>query len=178
MREPHCEDVAELLLFFAPKEILNAIPLTEKNKDKFIDEFDSKNSTVFGNYYKDDIIIWALYYAAKYKGEHSKDIRRILEQIVISTDTIFNLISFVEFEEKLKFGDDKINRTYELINAYRSGPRKKTIETKNKWEIAKQYFIEEKSKHKTLKAARKAAAERAGIFVEERRLFKMLPNPK
>jgi hypothetical protein len=37
--------------------------------------------------------------------------------------------------------------------------------------------VQKSQNHKTLKHARKIAAEKAGIFVEERQLIKKMPNP-
>ena len=50
--------------------------------------------------------------------------------------------------------------------------------SEEKWNKARGYLLEEIPKHKTLKEARKFAANKAGIYVQERRLIKMLPDPR
>lgn len=64
------------------------------------------------------------------------------------------------------------------INRYKNGPTSRSEESYQKWELAKQYLLEEVPRHKTLIAARKAAAARAGIKVNDRRLIEKLPFRK
>ena len=64
-----------------------------------------------------------------------------------------------------------------MLEKFKRGPKSKSLASEEKWSLARQYFLEEIPKHKTLKKARKAAAERAGIYVEERQLALKLPNP-
>lgn len=65
-----------------------------------------------------------------------------------------------------------------LLNRYKKGPKIKAEKSKQNWELARQYFSEEIPNHKTLMNARKAAAKKAGITVNERRLIEMLPVEK
>ena len=69
---------------------------------------------------------------------------------------------------------------HDQIKKYQKGI--KSIKEKNKpinerWAKANEYFLEEIEKSKTLKQARLNAAKKAGIYVNERQLTKMLPDP-
>jgi hypothetical protein len=64
-----------------------------------------------------------------------------------------------------------------MIDKYQKGPKTKSSVSQQKWDCANRYFLTEIPKHKTLKAARLAAAKMAGIVVEERQLIKMMPDP-
>lgn|GEM_PF-1476898 len=64
------------------------------------------------------------------------------------------------------------------VEKYKEGPKKRASTSQKNWALAREYFIEEIPKHSTLKKARKTAANRAGIVVEERQLVKMLPDPR
>jgi hypothetical protein len=64
------------------------------------------------------------------------------------------------------------------VDKYKKGPKQKSADSQQKWALANEYLKEEILVHKTLKAARSAAAKRAGIVVEERQLTKMMPAPR
>ena len=64
------------------------------------------------------------------------------------------------------------------IDKYQKGPKKKSLDSQQKWALANEYFKEEIPLHRTLKAARLAAAKKARIVAEERQLTKMMPNPR
>jgi hypothetical protein len=64
------------------------------------------------------------------------------------------------------------------INQYNKGTKDKSVESQQKWALARQYLIEEIPQHKTLQDARRAAAKRAEIYVNDRRLIQMLPFKK
>ncbi|POZ53195.1 hypothetical protein [Methylovulum psychrotolerans] len=98
-----------------------------------------------------------------------------------------SMVFFYEQAARLTFNVNKAVNNYneaiiELQRAniakYRAGPKKKSLASQQKWSLAREYFVEEIPKHSTLKKARKAAAQRAGIVVEERQLVKMLPKPR
>jgi len=61
------------------------------------------------------------------------------------------------------------------IDKYQKGPKQKSADSQQKWALANEYLKDEIPKNKTLKAARLAAAKRAGIVAEERQLTKMMP---
>jgi tRNA G10 N-methylase Trm11 len=65
-----------------------------------------------------------------------------------------------------------------IIDKYQKGIRERFLECDKKWMDAQKYLLEEIPKHKTLKLARKQAAARAGIFVQERHLVRKLPDPR
>jgi len=64
-----------------------------------------------------------------------------------------------------------------MIEKYQLGTKSRKASSEKKWNIAREYFIEEIPKHSTLKTARMAACTRAGIFVEKRQMISKLPNP-
>ena len=64
------------------------------------------------------------------------------------------------------------------VDKYKKGPKKKAADSQQKWALANEYFKEEITAHRTLKAARLAAAKKAGIVAEQRQLTKMMPNPR
>lgn len=64
------------------------------------------------------------------------------------------------------------------LEKYQKGVRGKAAKANEKWNHAKEYFLEEIPKHKTLTAARKAAADRAFIVCEARHLVSRLPDPR
>lgn len=82
------------------------------------------------------------------------------------------------------FADKAVDLSVEVveqsvkIDKYQKGTKKKSEVSQQKWALAQLYFAEEIPKHKTLLSARKAAAKRAGINVNERRLIQMLPVEK
>ncbi len=64
------------------------------------------------------------------------------------------------------------------IDKYKKGTKQRSLDSQQKWALANEYFKNEISEHRTLKAARVTAAKKAGIVAEERQLTKMMPNPK
>jgi hypothetical protein len=64
------------------------------------------------------------------------------------------------------------------LNEYQKGSKQRAAASEQKWELAREYFIEEIPKHKTLKLAREGAAKRAGIVAELRHLVANLPDPR
>jgi hypothetical protein len=64
------------------------------------------------------------------------------------------------------------------INQYKKGTKDKSVVSQQKWALARQYLIEEIPQHKILQDARRAAAKRAGIEAQDRRLIQMLPFKK
>ena len=64
------------------------------------------------------------------------------------------------------------------VDNYQKGVKLKAKTANDKWTLAKKYLLEEILKHKTLTAARKAAAKRADIVCEDRQLVKRLPDPR
>jgi hypothetical protein len=80
-------------------------------------------------------------------------------------------------EKALDIQEGMIAHHTAKIDKYKAGPKKKSSDSQQKWTLANEYFKEEISAHRTLKAARLAAAKKAGIVAEERQLTKMMPNP-
>lgn len=74
--------------------------------------------------------------------------------------------------------DKLIDGQEKIIHNYQKGTKKKSEISQQKWALTQLYFLEEIPKHKTLLSARKAAAKRAGVNVNERRLIQMLPVEK
>lgn len=74
--------------------------------------------------------------------------------------------------------DNNLKSLLETIDKYRRGPRSKSKKSQENWAQAEINLLEEMPLHKTLPPARKAAAERAGIKVNMRRLIEMLPVKK
>ncbi|WP_157198063.1 hypothetical protein [Methylomonas sp. DH-1] len=102
-REPTGEDISDLLLRFAPKDILEAVDLTEDNKDEFIDSFDSGHYRN-GYAYKTDITALALYYSNINFSNHIKYIdyiknESLAQYFYINPNVIFSLIQLVKNEE-------------------------------------------------------------------------------
>lgn len=66
------------------------------------------------------------------------------------------------------------------IQQYSKGIRKRHVTINEKWDEAKSYLKEElqKNPNMRLKDARKNAASRASIYVEERQLINKLPDPR
>ena len=64
------------------------------------------------------------------------------------------------------------------LGRYQKGNQHKSSASAEKWELANKLFKEEIPRHNTLKAARLAAAEKAGVFAEERQLRRMMPVPR
>jgi len=71
----------------------------------------------------------------------------------------------------IEYQDDQIDQ-------YAKGTKKRSALIQKNWALAQQYFAEEIPRHRTLQSARKAAANRAGIKVTDRRLIEMLPVEK
>jgi hypothetical protein len=90
----------------------------------------------------------------------------------------YELAKAEQLSQKLTLQDEIIEFQYFELDQYKAGPTKKSEDSEAKWAKAAIYLLEEIPKHKTLKEARKVAANRAGIFVEERQLAKKLPRPK
>ncbi len=89
----------------------------------------------------------------------------------------YELAKAEQLSQKLTFQDELIElQDFELYQ-YKAGPYEKSEKKQKLWDEANIYFIEEIPKHKTLKKAREVAANRAGLYVEERQLIKKLPNP-
>lgn len=90
----------------------------------------------------------------------------------------YELAKAEQLSQKLTLQDEIIEFQYFELDQYKAGPTKKSEDSEAKWAKAAIYLLEEIPKHKTLKEARKVAANRVGIFVEERQLAKKLPRPK
>ena len=90
----------------------------------------------------------------------------------------YELAKAEQLSQKLTHQDEIIEFQYFELGQYKAGPTKKSEDCEAKWAKAGINLLEEIPKHKTLKEARKVAANRAGIFVEERQLTKKLPRPK
>ncbi len=74
---------------------------------------------------------------------------------------------------------DKVIEQSVKIDKYQKGTKGHSESTQQKWEFARKYFLEEIPNYpKKLNIARKVAAQRAGISVQERQLVKMLPDPR
>lgn len=77
-----------------------------------------------------------------------------------------------------KIQDQMIAYKSDKVDNYQKGVKLKAKTANDKWTLAKKYLLEEILKHKTLTAARKAAAKRADIVCEDRQLVKRLPDPR
>ena len=69
-------------------------------------------------------------------------------------------------------------KSEEKVQNYQKGVKAKAARAKDNWKLANEYLLEEISKHKTLNAARIAAAKRAGIRCQPRHLVKMMPDTR
>jgi hypothetical protein len=117
--------------------------------------------------YEQHSLLENLYNAFNHGQLESAELFKDVGEIMINLQkALFN-----DYEAMIEHKNAKIEK-------YTKGPKKKSEVSQQKWELAQQYFVEEMPKHKTLKNARKAAANRAGIVVEERQLVKMLPDPR
>ena len=72
----------------------------------------------------------------------------------------------------------KIENQIKKLEKYKTGTKNRSAKNQQQWALAQQYFAEEIPRHRTLQSARKAAANRAGIKVNDRRLIGMLPVEK
>ncbi|CAA9892005.1 hypothetical protein METHB2_550024 [Candidatus Methylobacter favarea] len=81
-------------------------------------------------------------------------------------------------EEMIKFQKSKIENQIKKLEKYTTGTKNRSAAKQQQWALAQLYFAEEIPKHRTLQSARKAAANRAGIKVNDRRLIEMLPSEK
>jgi hypothetical protein len=117
--------------------------------------------------YEQHSLLENLYNAFNHGQLESAELFKDVGEIMINLQkALFN-----DYEAMIEHKNAKIEK-------YTKGPKKKSEVSQQKWELAQQYFVEEIPEHKTLKNARKAAANRAGIVVEERQLVKMLPDPR
>ncbi|MDT4330874.1 hypothetical protein ACQE3E_17370 [Methylomonas sp. MED-D] len=159
-REPTGEDISDLLLRFAPKDILEAVDLTEDNKDEFIDSFDSGRYRN-GYSYKTDITALALYYSNINAVNHIKYIdyienESLAQYFYINPGVIYSLIQFVKSEEfyevnklkddidagDLRKKDEIIKQIKEELKRYKSGPKAKSEGTSDKWTPVKKDFYD------------------------------------
>ncbi len=81
-------------------------------------------------------------------------------------------------DRALDVQDKMITHQATKIDKYKNGPKKKSLDSQQKWALANDYFKEEIPLHRTLKAARLEAAKKAGIVVEQRQLTKKMPTPR
>lgn len=82
-------------------------------------------------------------------------------------------LDFIQ-QSMIKYKSDKVEKYQKGIKSIKE--KKKPIN--ERWAKAKEYLLEEIKNCKTLTQARNEAAKRAGIYVKERQLIKMLPDPR
>lgn len=101
-----------------------------------------------------------------------------IESLYLKAEIKRKDLDLCAMEYQVNYGIEKQISTLKIVENYQKGVKEKAAKANEKWNLAKGYFLEEMHNHKTLKAARKAAAERAGIRCEERHLVSMLPDPR
>jgi len=127
-----------------------------------IDLLETQIESLKGEIQCRDLLIYAL--------KHQLETYELTEPLSEMAEDLNNAVSDIQ-EKMLVFQADKIDK-------YKKGPKKKSLDSQQKWALANEYFKEEISLHRTLKAARFAAAKKAGIVAEERQLTKMMPTPR
>jgi hypothetical protein len=129
---------------------------------RLIDLLETQIESLKGEIQCRDLLIYAL--------NHQLETYELTEPLSKMAEDLNNAVSDTQ-EKMLAFQADKIDK-------YKKGPNKKSSDSQQKWALANEYFKAEIPVHRTLKAARLAAAKKAGIVAEERRLTKMLPDPR